>query len=50
MLIAFPGWYIAVHSDIYVNQPVLFNLLFGIIGCKVTNKLIVSIDLAIGLG
>ncbi len=36
--------YAAVYSEvsIYERNPILFNMTFGLIGAKITNKLIVS--------
>ena len=44
-----PGVYIAVNSEelLYENNPILFNLVFGLIGSKITNKLIVSVNIAV---
>jgi hypothetical protein len=42
LLVALPGYYAATESDLYLNFPVMFNFIFGLIGTKVTNKLIVS--------
>ena len=42
LLVALPGYYAATESDLYQNFPVMFNFIFGLIGTKVTNKLIVS--------
>lgn len=43
-LVLAPGVYIAVNSqsEVYENNPILYILVFGIIGSKITNKLIVS--------
>jgi hypothetical protein len=42
LLITLPGYYSATESDLFENFPVIFNCIFGIIGSKVTNRLIVS--------
>ena len=44
LLTIVPAIYIAVNSEqnLYENNPILYNLTFGLIGSKITNKLIVS--------
>ena len=42
LLIALPGFYAATTTKLYLNYPVAFNIIFGLVGTKVTNKLIVS--------
>ena len=50
LLVLVPGVYIAVNSEelLYENNPILYNLVFGLIGSKITNKLIVSLYKANG--
>ena len=42
LLLLLPGLAIAFFTSIYSDHPLLFCLLFGIIGSKITNRLIVS--------
>lgn len=44
LLTIVPAVYIAVNSEsnLYENNPILYNLVFGLIGSKITNKLIVA--------
>ena len=42
-----PAIYISVNSEqnLYEDNPILYNLTFGLIGSKITNKLIVSVHI-----
>ena len=43
-LLVIPAWTIAYKSDqnIYHDHPILYVLVFGLIGAKITNRLVVA--------